>query len=230
VQRYTANPPALHVEDVFRIRPQVEGGQYDLSAYLTDVKRGRWFGRLDQYDDSSIIVLGSPATCHPCEHVLASMFGENPYSDAATPLPFRFVWSRELYSTVQSTFAMCAERNPKHSSTSGILGLQFGKDFLPIEEGPAEWDTYGVRVAQRRRSGQLWLVLAGATGTATYAGAELLDDMRTAISSAPPREDGPPVLFVVAARVRREGQRRGDNRVVMSQRVIAGPIECRKPS
>jgi hypothetical protein len=113
VQRYTANPPALHVEDVFRIRPQVEGGQYDLSAYLTDVKRGRWFGRLDQYDDSSIIVLGSPATCHPCEHVLASMFGENPYSDLLLRFPLGLYGhvSSIRQSKARSRCALSAIRN-----------------------------------------------------------------------------------------------------------------------
>lgn len=229
VQRHSAQPQAIHVEDVFRIRPaQRQDGSYDFSTYDSAFQKEPWFGMLDQYDGRAVVVLGSPVTCHPCEHVLARMFDTKPYGEGNVTLPFRFLWSNELRARVPSTFAACAHEvglKAISPSRNGIVGLQIGTKILPIVETQPEWDTYGVCVAQRRQGGQLWLVVAGATGTATFATAELLDEVKTILPTKAPQHHSPPIWFAVAAKVRREGGRKGDDRVVASQRIIAGPDE-----
>jgi hypothetical protein len=64
-----------------------------------------------------------------------------------------------------------------------------------------EGDTYGVCVAQRRKGGQVWLIVAGVTGAATYATAKLARNLATRLHEQKRGKDSDIYWAVVRAHV-----------------------------
>jgi hypothetical protein len=106
--------------------------------------------------------------------------------------------------------------------------LQVGSDMLAAS-GPEQerGTTYAIVAAQRRRSGRVWMVIAGLTGSATYAAAQAVESIR---ADLPQPELGelcelsPIVWAVIEAivEVDRDSEPRGMRRLV-SQRIIGEP-------
>jgi hypothetical protein len=216
IQHSSSNPPEFQVEDALHVG--TDG--IDPEKHVPDTTKERWFGLLDQYDGRAVVAVGSPRACLASEYMLCRMFGETPFHKARGPLPFEFLWTTGLYQSLPSAFARAAKVGQAGDPASGILGLRTDGTDYRIDDRTPTWNTYGVGVAQRRRSGQLWVVIAGATGTATSAVAEVLPQVRGALPPATGVEDSDPMWFVVEAKVKREGQRGGDNRMVTSMHTI----------
>jgi hypothetical protein len=136
----------------------------------------------------SLVCAGSSRTNTASELMLSEMFGCQPFPkvqpDERHDLPFYFVWNDQLSYLMPSHFRLQTDR-------IGELGIH-PEQGDPIESGegsgiatrgrlfvdritPGGWgDAYGLCVAQRRKRGQVWLVLAGVSGAATFAASRLI--------------------------------------------------------
>jgi hypothetical protein len=99
-------------------------------------------------------------------------------------VPFFFVWRPKLARTFHSAFGLApgalqedhpdlAERVQRNQSTAFIL------EGTP-HESPVEaesWTMYGVIAAQRRAAGNVWLVVSGLAGPATFGAAMMVKDI-----------------------------------------------------
>ncbi len=70
-----------------------------------------------------------------------------------------------------------------------------------------EGDTYGVCVAQRRKRGQVWLIVAGVTGAATYVTAKLAKNLATRLHEQKRGEDSDIYWAVIRAGVTKDPNR-----------------------
>jgi hypothetical protein len=103
------------------------------------------------------------------------------------------------------------------------MALLAGPSLHVVRESvDGRWSDCAVIAAQRRRTGQVWVVLCGLSGPATYGAARALKS----IAAALPRGDmssHSPVLWAVVEVGLERTQVQGDNRRVVSQRVTQGP-------
>jgi hypothetical protein len=165
----------------------------------------------------SLVCLGAPRANHAAELMLSQMFGFPPLArtpvDEAGP-PFHFVRPRSAHLGVPSAFA--AHEDDVAHLDEEIAGkvaageawaLRVGERLHAAEEGRATITTYGVIAAQRRPTGQIWIVLGGLSGPGTDAAARCLEPLP--ISLPVPAGKGPtPVLWsVVRAKVRSDKKR-----------------------
>ena len=143
-----------------------------------------WYRVLED-DHASVISIGSPLAALSSEIMLARMFGvhpfETPHFRPGRPLPFFFVWLPKLAENFHSSFGLTARelqvdhpelaaRIEKNQSTAFILD---GQPHESRSEGNS-WTMYGVIAAQRRAAGNVWLVVSGLAGPATYAAATMV--------------------------------------------------------
>jgi len=188
-------------------------------------------------DGPSLVCLGSSRAIHAAEFLLAKMFAVEPFdgsSKSKAELPFHFSWPSNLDHVFPSAFsytaAELAARHPEiarflkegTASALEVRGTVYA-DRLKQRKG---LESYGVCVVQRRPGGQVWLVLAGVTGPATYAAACLAN--RLAIHLAPPRPNQPSPVYStpVHATIREDRARAfGTRFVVESQEILSGPHE-----
>jgi hypothetical protein len=190
----------------------------------------------DVPEGPSLCCLGSPRANIAAEIMLCEMFSV-PVGDAGRggrgDLPFAFVWPRNEPMT--SSFSMstndvdcgrwrCLHGGPRDDGWA----MRIGDDIYPTtpsEEVP--WNTYGVAVAQRRPSGQVWLVVAGLTGPATCAVAEVVaSDLIMASLDRDnqrdnPEDQGSSVVWVAIEAVAAvDRELHGDQRVIKSWRIL----------
>lgn len=224
IQTQCAKPPQINVEDVLRARPSRTGSAFDLTAYLEKAKNQRWPTLLDRYE-GALIAVGSTRSCHVIEHMLASMFECEIYNPRAARPPFHFVWTEALHERLPSSFARPGSPPARSGGVaSEILGLDVGETFYPITPQEPSWDAYGVCVAQRRRTGATWCVIAGATGPASLATADQLSSIDVLLPEPQsPDVDGAPVWFVVKAEVQQDEDRVGDNRFIGAGQIVRHP-------
>lgn len=136
------------------------------------------------------------------------VFGRGPLPAGAKP-PFRLVWSRKLPDVPESHFnadlRTLRERNREIADEveAGKASVLLTEDDLYVDRvTPRGWgESYGVCVAQRRRRGQVWLLLLGITGAATYACAKLANRLSTRMGEVPEGEDSPIYWGIVRIRV-----------------------------
>ena len=147
--------------------------------------RSSWAKRLDD-EGRSLICLGSPRANHASELTLARMAGVEPHvraDDDPVP-PFRFVWRKHM--PFPSAFAEPPESLP--SADRAVLGkddyaVYLGDRFVPTHKPTKKKarKTFGIVAAQRRPSGQVWLVIAGLNGAATYGSALAVTDVEESL-------------------------------------------------
>jgi hypothetical protein len=226
MQRQCASAPEINVEDVLRVRPNRSGSAFDLAVYREKTKTQPWTGLLDRHD-GALIALGSSRSLHVVEHMLANVFDEEIYRKPSTEMPFSFVWTKELYERLPSTFARVGEPPAVRPGRvpSDILGLDVEGRFYEISPREPSWNAYGVCVAQRRRNRATWIVVAGATGPATFCTAEMLGQVDVLLPEPESDDvDGAPVWFVVEAKIKQDDDRVGDNRSVAGgAKIVHGP-------
>lgn len=156
---------------------------------------GDWTGEDHQVGEKgpSFVSLGSNRSLPASEGLQARMFGCEPFADAVREekyrLPFHFVWSETLPYVFDSHFHLkpsdIAERDFKGAAAieAGDASALVTRDKIFIDRfhldqhGP----TYALCAAQRRRGGQIWLVLAGVTGAATLAAARVASRLVTGL-------------------------------------------------
>jgi hypothetical protein len=159
-----------------------------------------WEGLVEDHG-SSLVCLGSSRTSPATEIMLCRMFGCPQYVNAPPDekrlLPFYFVWGSALPYVFPSHFHLSskelAERDPDAAElidAGRASALVTAEDvFVDGVHQNHEGDTYGVCVAQRRKGGQVWLIVAGVTGAATYATAKLAKNLATRLHEQKRGED-----------------------------------------
>jgi hypothetical protein len=120
--------------------------------------------------------------------MLARMFGVQPFDrpqfKAARQLPFFFSWLPQKAGNFRSAFGLTWRE--LQSDLPAIAKLvkrkqagAFILDGVPhgvLDKGKV-WTMYGVIAAQRRAAGNVWLVVSGYAGPATYATAKMVKEI-----------------------------------------------------
>jgi hypothetical protein len=178
----------------------------------------------------SVCCIGSPRSCWAAELMLASMFQIEPFrTEAASELPFHFIWSPKVFKFYPSSFALDVREVRRFV---GSLAKEIVKErawairaeqtlFPHPRHHQKEWKEYGVVVAQRR-GGRVWVVVAGLSGPATYASAVAIAEQKTGtLPELRGREALSPVLWTVVEATVRHGRRSpGDDREVVECRAV----------
>ncbi|MDH7502365.1 MAG: hypothetical protein QHJ82_06575 [Verrucomicrobiota bacterium] len=220
------------IEDVLLETPMDEK-----AAARTD-----WYKMLDD-STRSLVAIGSPKACHASEVMLARMLGVEPFESALgcngskLRVPFAFVWHRMPPGRFRSSFCLTHREvkrigsgieiadvdGRKHMAEKKTSALILDIDRCRAELVPAgrtEWDAYGMIVAQRRAGGSVWVVLAGITGPATYAAAELLKGIRGELPRQEPN-GGMVLIQPIAVTIKIDRDCKvGDNREIKNPRLI----------
>lgn len=118
------------------------------------------------------------------------------------------------------------------------MGLCVDRTVYASRRQGWKWKDYGIIAAQRRSSGQLWLVLCGLSGPTTYAAAKVLKSLADIIPPNPFGEDSKVQWAVVksvieekpktrdppsAAEPKAEARIPGDTRRVVVQEIVGVP-------
>ncbi len=175
-----------------------------------------WEGLMDDHGPS-LVCLGSSRTSPATEIMLCRMFELSPQrerarrtrsgcspstSSGAAPSPMSF------RATSTSRSKELGERDPAAADLIDVgdaSALVTAEDvFVDSVNQTQEGDTYGVCVAQRRKGGQVWLIVAGVTGAATYATAKLARNLATRLHEQKRGEDSDIYWAVVRARVTKD--------------------------
>lgn len=151
-------------------------------------------------DGPSIVCMASSISNLMTEWMLCRMAKQKEFTRTAKEhrpeLPFEFVWSRPREFVISSQFHLPPEEarleNQKFGNeilAKNASGLRYAGgcliDDMTIED-KTEGYTYAVCVAQRRERGQIWLLVAGLTGLATYAASKWVHNMATPLHDAKP--------------------------------------------
>jgi hypothetical protein len=206
-----------------------------LEAAAASTKIGGWSELLaDQ--GPSLVCLGSSRTSPAAEVMLCRMFQcsefENPSRLEKQRLPFHFVWKPMLDYVFPSCFhldsADISSRDPaaatavRDNSASAVVTAKdvFVDPVHPDHSG----DTYGICIAQRRKRGQVWLVLAGVTGVATFVAAKLAKSLATRLHEQKPGQDSDVYWAVIRAGVDEDSNRPLANvRTFAKEAIVSGP-------
>ncbi len=181
----------------------------------------------------SIVCIGSPRACRASERMLAKMFKVEAFEQpmrAEESLPFYFIWARgsDRFSSRFAGDAKSIERldsqlaSAIRKSPARAMGLRVGNTVYPTHIAGNKWKDYGIIAAQRRRNGQLWLVLCGLTGPTTLAAAKAVKSLANVLTPSPVGEDSAVQWAVVKAAIETT-EMPGDARKVIGQEIIDGP-------
>jgi hypothetical protein len=172
------------------------------------VRSESWCRVLDE-DQASVISIGSPLAALSSEVMLARMFGvqpfETPHFKTGRPVPFFFVWRPSLAKDFHSAFGLApaalqadhpelAARVVRNQSTAFIL--EGTPHESPIEA--QSWTMHGIIAAQRRAAGNVWLVVSGLAGPATYGAAIMVKQI---VTELPWAAKGPSQVLWVPVKV-----------------------------
>jgi hypothetical protein len=160
------------------------------------------------------VCLGSSRS-NPCaELMLARMFGVPAFAtapaEARDALEFGFVWNPRLSNRFPSYFHLAPEdieaddaAAAKKIRSQKASALWSAKKVYLDEVTPQRWgETFGLCLAQRRRGRQVWLLLLGITGAATYLAAKVANRMVTRLhESADDSRPSPVYWGIVRAKV-----------------------------
>jgi len=216
----------LDVEDVLL--------QKTLHSTAASLKLGRWTKLLED-QGPSLVCLGSTRTSPATEAMLCRMF-ERPECEDPPPgekqhLPFRFAWKPGIGYVFSSYFHLHSDdifsRDPdaakavREGDASALVTAE--ELFLDRVHPERPGYTYGVCVAQRRRRGQVWLVLAGVTGVATFVAAKLAKNLTTRLHEQKPDQNSAVYWAVIRARVEEDLDRPlGNVRVFAEEEIVSG--------
>lgn len=176
----------------------------------------------------SVCCFGSPRACWAAELMLAEMFNVNAFDRPNPTLPLHFVWARKLMNAGRpSTFALplsaLKKVDPHFSSKDERALIVDGQPFVARLTKAKKWKDYGVIVAQRRETGQAFVVIAGLSAPATYATALAFLNQRTGTLPMAPGKGahGPIRLAVIEVTIRdARGKAKGDMREVEKTEVV----------
>jgi len=214
----------------------------DVSDARDSIEKGQWMELLKD-QGPSLVCLGSSRTIPAAEAMLCRMFGCPTFEEASPDekgrLPFHFVWDPELEYIFPSHFHL--GRDDLTSRDLEAVGLiKEGDASAVVASGDVlvdrvfqrRWgDTYGVCVAQRRKRGQVWLVLAGITGAATFVAAKLAKNLATRLHEQERGRDSDVYWAVIRAHVPNDESRPLINlRQFAEETIVSGPHVWRPES
>jgi hypothetical protein len=207
----------------------------DVAGARNILRRKEWQSMLGE-NGPSIVCFGSTRAVHACDSMLSTMFSVPPFESSKprpqTRLPIRYVWPDGLKNVLPSCFngslEELAEIDPKAAravsrNQASALLLEdevFVDELLRKESGK----TYGVVFAQRRRRGQIWVVVAGITGPATYAAGLMVKGIATRLLDEKKGRDSPVFWAVIGASVHKaRNVASGSGYEVEHGEILAGP-------
>jgi len=162
----------------------------------TKAVKGEKWHQLLEADECSVVSIGSPLVSFSSEVMLATMFGVKPFTRPELKLglaPFYYVWRPQVAKGFSSAFGLTAEQLTAHelknsspalaaevyANRANAFVLEGQIHLVPVKS--SQWIMHGIIAAQRRASGNVWLVVSGLAGPATYAAArkvtEILDEL-----------------------------------------------------
>jgi hypothetical protein len=165
------------------------------------------------------------------------MLGRTPFSDALADkrgLPFHFVWDESLPYVYESALhfgeddirrvdAQAAEPIEARRYAALIVGETVYVDGLS-QRGRERGETFGICAAQRRKSGQVWVVVSGLTGVSTYVAAELVGRLSTRLDETHRYQNSPVYWGLVRSSVPEHGPRPlTSQREFPEERILAQP-------
>jgi hypothetical protein len=168
-----------------------------------------WRELFDEHGPS-LVVVASSRTIPAAEGMQCAMFGRREFEDGPLEtkleLPIHFVWNPHLSYVYPSHFHLKAKdiekSNPQAANeidSGEASAIAVGEKVYLDKVRSRKWgDTYGVCFAQRRPQGQVWLLLAGVTGAATFAAARVAKRLGPSLREADPAEVH---CFVIRAHV-----------------------------
>jgi hypothetical protein len=199
-----------------------------------ELRDQRWHHVLDD-DQVSVVSIGSPLAALSSEIMMARMFDVPPFTPPSVmrnpPVPFYFVWLRRTAANFQSAFGLTADdlraQHPQLAvrvETNESTAVIMGKEVRESPTRASEWTMCGIIAAQRRAAGNVWLVVAGLHGPATYGASTVVKEICEELPW--PTKGKSPVLWVpVKVRVR-AGQAKptdGDIREVVGAELDGSP-------
>jgi hypothetical protein len=167
-----------------------------------------WRRILDE-DQASVVSLGSPLSALSSEIMLASMLDVKSFEPPHVMqrrLPFYFVWLHRVAAEFRSAFGLTADalrakhpdlaRRVQRNATTAVF---LGETVLESPTKGHDWTMHGIIAAQRRAAGNVWLVVAGLHGPATFGAATMVKDITDEL---PWSSKGPSKVLWVPVKVR----------------------------
>jgi hypothetical protein len=187
----------------------------------------------------SVVCLGSIRGNQMAEWMLCGMAGLSPFQQdqpAGSPnLPFQFLWDRSREYVLPSPFHLYGEDANDDDPVAGTAvlekrasGFRFDGRYVIDELSQAntrEGYTYALCAAQRREHGQIWLLVAGLTGPATFAASKWVHKMPAALDDN--RNGGRSRVFwhIVRAKATKVEKDRRETYRVGEAEVVAGGVD-----
>jgi hypothetical protein len=195
----------------------------DAKEARNTAKRGLWHKLLED-DGPSLVCLGSSRANPVAEEMLCRMMDREAFDGskrAKEGLPFHFFWPEVRGHVFPSPFNITEghvdpETPVGRALKKGDSGLAtvdavYVDQLKNIKRGKC----YGLCVAQRRPRGQVWVVLAGVSGPATYAISRILGGLEIDIKSGVAGEPSPVGWAVVEASLGLDPQRHRKAKVII---------------
>jgi hypothetical protein len=204
----------------------------DAEKDLDDEKLNRPFSK----EGPSLVCLASSRSNLMAEWMLCRMFGQKEFTRARPTdrpeLPFEFVWSKQYDDVLPSQFHLSPEQARRGGRKFGDPDLNTRASGFRYSAGYAideltiadEGYTYAVCVAQRRERGQIWLLVAGLTGPATFAAANWVHKMATPLHDAKPGKPSRVFWNIVRARAVKLTESNRDTYRVEEAEVVTGGV------
>jgi len=237
MSRWDVRSTAEIIRDMHRYRASIhfdiEDVIYPKPDQITGSKKEPWEKWLGE-TQTSLVCVGSPRACRATEVVLCKMFEVKPFAAPVRgekKLPFYFVWPHEEHmfesrfaddgQSIQDIDPILAEEIQQRRF--GAMALRTENGVLGVRQRGTAWTDYGVVVAQRRATGQIWLVLCGLSGPATYAAARAVKLILEAIPRTEPVGQHSPIVWTIVEAAIQLGRVSGDPRDVVAQ--WAAPLQ-----
>lgn len=171
------------------------------SPVQPEALRNETWHQLLEEDTASVISIGSPLAALSSEIMLARMCGVTPFEPphvTSRPLPFYFVWLHKIAANYISAFGLTyRDLDPevaKRVQRGDAMAVRFENKLYGAPTRASHWTIYGFIAAQRRAAGNIWLVIAGLHGPATYGASTMVKEITEEL---PWSSRGPsPVLWV----------------------------------
>jgi hypothetical protein len=146
-----------------------------------------WYGIL-QEDQSSVVSIGSSLVSLSSEVMLARMMEVAPFispgSQFLNQLPFFFAWRWKAAGKFQSAFGLSPQELQSLDSKvanevrrNRASAFVLGRTAYSVAAKGKSWIMLGIIAAQRRAAGNVWLVVSGLAGPATFAAALKVKDI-----------------------------------------------------
>jgi hypothetical protein len=144
-----------------------------------------WYHILEE-DQHSVVSIGSPLAALSSEEMLARMFKFTPFvkPPIGRQVPFLFVWVPKKAKNFRSAFGLTwSELATLDKDVAKRVQANKADAFVldsTVYEVPSDgdsWTMHGIIAAQRRANGNVWLVISGLAGPATYAAATMVKEI-----------------------------------------------------